>query len=425
MNTERKTILLTGGRAPATLELARLFDEAGHCVVVAESLPAHLCRVSRAVARSYLVPPPRQQEKEYIEELCRIAEREKADLLVPTCEEVFFVAKGRERLRHYVEPFVESLEELRIWHDKAAFVRLAEQAGFSVPQTRSVISAAGLLEALQDVEPGKSVVLKPAFSRFSSRVHILRRCLPRKDWYTASELPAIREGETWLVQEFIAGRQLCSYAVAREGRLALYADYATTFTAGQGASISFSFADHPGVRTFVEKMVGLRRFTGQIAFDFIETRTGELYPIECNPRLTSGIHLFRGKREAAEAFFGGRGAGGEHDGNDNNEALEKPERATLPVQAEKQPVVVPSANASAALSMAMLFYVLPSLRSWREGRRWLGEFLKSRDVVFRWSDPLPAFEQLRLLWILADMKRKTGMSMIECSTSDIEWNGDE
>lgn len=75
--------------------------------------------------------------------------------------------------------------------------------------------------------------------------------------------------------------------------------------------------------------------------------------------------------------------------------------------------------------MAMLFYGLPSLRSWREGRRWLGEFLKSRDVVFRWSDPLPAFEQLRLLWILADMKRKTGMSMIECSTSDIEWNGDE
>lgn len=57
--------------------------------MVAESLPAHLCRVSRAVARSYLVPPPRQQEKEYIEELCRIAEREKADLLVPTCEEVF------------------------------------------------------------------------------------------------------------------------------------------------------------------------------------------------------------------------------------------------------------------------------------------------------------------------------------------------
>ncbi|MEJ8544273.1 ATP-grasp domain-containing protein [Brevibacillus borstelensis] len=416
MNTEKKTILLTGGRAPATLELARLFDQAGHRVVVAESLPAHLCRVSRAVARSYRVRPPRLQENEYIEELCRIAEREKADLLIPTCEEVFFVAKGRERLRHHVEVLVESLEELRIWHDKGAFVRLAEQAGFSVPRTSAASSARELREALHAVEPGKSVVLKPAFSRFSARVHILRRTLSKKDWFLPYELPSIKEGETWLVQEYVEGRQLCSYAVAREGRLSLYADYATTFTAGRGASISFSFANHPGVRRFVETMVRLRRFTGQIAFDFIETQAGELYPIECNPRLTSGIHLFRGKKEAADAFFAGGKAGGEHAERENDGEQDK--------CIEAKPVLVPSGSAAAALSMAMLVYGLPSIRSWREGKRWLGEFFRSRDVVFRWGDPLPALEQLRLLWTLAALKRKTGMSMVECSTSDIEWNGE-
>ena len=37
-------------RAPATLELARVFRRAGHRVVMAESLPWHLSRPSRAVA---------------------------------------------------------------------------------------------------------------------------------------------------------------------------------------------------------------------------------------------------------------------------------------------------------------------------------------------------------------------------------------
>jgi hypothetical protein len=59
-------ILLTGGRAPATLEIARAFHRAGHIVFMAESLPGHLSAPSNAVARDFLVPPPRQQMRAFL-----------------------------------------------------------------------------------------------------------------------------------------------------------------------------------------------------------------------------------------------------------------------------------------------------------------------------------------------------------------------
>lgn len=58
MITEPRNILITGGRAPVALELARLFKAAGHRVYAAESAKYHLCRVSSAVEASFRVPSP-------------------------------------------------------------------------------------------------------------------------------------------------------------------------------------------------------------------------------------------------------------------------------------------------------------------------------------------------------------------------------
>lgn len=46
------------------------------------------------------------------------------------------------------------------------------------------------------------------------------------------------------------------------------------------------------------------RFTGQIAFDFIEESDGTIRAIECNPRATSGITLFDVTGDLPIAFFG-------------------------------------------------------------------------------------------------------------------------
>lgn len=317
-------------------------------------------------------------------------EQEKSDLLIPTCEEIFHVSRGLDRLGCVGRVLAEGIESLRPLHDKWMFGKLASEAGATVPRTIWAETEEQMREALKNASG--PLVLKPVYSRFASRVRI------EQDPASAAKgaLPAISRQQPWLVQEFIRGRQLCSYAVAHQGQLALYADYETIHTAGKGASIFFSYANHHRVREFVSRFVKLRGISGQVAFDFIEDEGGRLYVLECNPRLTSGIHLFAGQPEAAEAFFG-----------------------------ESGEVVVPRGNRSFMLGLAMVGFGLPAVRNAAEGRRWLRDFRKSRDVVWNSSDPLPFFQQARMLADLAMMSFRTGKSMAECSTSDIEWNGEE
>lgn len=390
MNT-KQSVLLTGGRAPATLELARLLGSAGHRVIVAESARRHLCQHSRYVERSYQVPPPRQQPDAYIEKLCEIMQRERIDLLIPTCEEIFYVSRGRDRLLDFGEVLVEGIDVLRSLHDKWLFAEMAREVGALVPQTVRVQSPAQLREAM--LQARGPVVLKPVYSRFAAHVQIVA---DPSSVAGQSTLPEPTGRQPWLVQPFIKGKQVCSYAVARDGQLTLYADYETTHTAGQGASIHFAYLAHPQVRDFVSRFVQRHTFSGQIAFDFIENEQGELYVIECNPRLTSGVHLFTGQQEAATAYFSNRGK-----------------------------TVVPAGKQACMLGMAMLTYGLLGMTNGEKAKRWVSDLLSARDVLFRRDDPRPFFDQFSMLADLAWQSFRTRKSMIACSTSDIEWNGEE
>ncbi len=143
-----KRVLLTGGRAAAALELARLFRGAGWRVVVAESLRWNPSRWSRAVARSYVVPWPNRDPDAYIDALLRVVRRERIDLLIPTCEEIFYVAKGRDRLAPHCRVFTENIETLRRLHSKWLFVQTALGHGLPVPPTTLLTSPNAARQAL-------------------------------------------------------------------------------------------------------------------------------------------------------------------------------------------------------------------------------------------------------------------------------------
>jgi hypothetical protein len=59
-------MLITGGRVPATLELARTFHKAGHTVFMAESLHGHLSQPSNAIEPNFIVPAPRQEKEAFL-----------------------------------------------------------------------------------------------------------------------------------------------------------------------------------------------------------------------------------------------------------------------------------------------------------------------------------------------------------------------
>ena len=171
-----KHILLTGGRAPVTLDLARKFAQNGHRVSVAESIPLYLCRYSKWVRQCYTVPPPNTEPEAYVSALIEIIRAGKIDLLIPTCEEVFFVSQGLEHLREHCAVLAAPIEQMRRLHSKWDFIQTAHCHGLPVPETHLLTSHDDVQRFLAHNE--QPFVLKPVFSRFATKAHVFDEARP-------------------------------------------------------------------------------------------------------------------------------------------------------------------------------------------------------------------------------------------------------
>ncbi len=393
------TVLLTGGRAPCTLELARALHAAGHRVLVAESARYHLCRVSRAVERNFRVPAPNEDKEAFLAAVETIVVDERVDVFIPTCEEIFYVAYGLVRLGRHCKVWAAPLEQLGELHDKWRFVRLAARLGLSVPPSTLIQTREQWLAYAGGEQLDEEIVMKPAYSRFASRVLFVDKACtsPGKQRRLAEVLSALSPAAPWLAQRRIYGRHLCTYSLAYEGELVAHTAYPCRYRVGQGATVYFEPTEHEGALRWVRTLVQAIGFTGQIAFDFIEAEDGELYALECNPRATSGIHLFGADGRLAQAFL-------------QPDALRDAGRMLVPEQASRS-----------MLTAAML------AAGWSGNGGfggWLKAIASARDVVFSRKDMKPAFEQLRVLLELWRTGRRHGISLAEAATIDMEWNGD-
>ncbi|MBL8102629.1 MAG: ATP-grasp domain-containing protein, partial [Anaerolineales bacterium] len=349
---------------------------------MAESLRGHLSQPSNAVKAHFVVPAPRQETEAFLAALKKIIEENQVEVLIPTCEEVFHIAKGLGELPCRV--FTEPLKNLDVYHNKWKFVINALDNHLRVPETMLVQHEDDLLHSYAQ---WRGVVLKPVYSRFASRTLILPSL--------QQALSTLKFDSPWIAQEFIPGQQFCSYSVCQNGRITAHAVYPTVFTAGQGATVAFQSVQHAAifewVRTFVERF----HVTGQMAFDFIQSPDGKVHALECNPRATSGLHLLTPNPQFVESFLN-------HD----------------------MPCVTPYANTSRMLGTAMLAYGLPASITHGNFRAWLNTFLHSDDVLLDYHDLLPFLLQLRSILAYMNLGRRKGITALQASTFDIEWNGE-
>jgi glutathione synthase/RimK-type ligase-like ATP-grasp enzyme len=385
-------ILLTGGRAPVALDLARLFRGAGHTVFMAESRDPILSHASRAIERHFQVPPPNRDVDAYGRALGAIARDHSIDLLIPTCEELFHVSRARDHLPASCRVPVEPIDRLGALHNKWTFNQDARGIGLPVPDTRLVHTAA---EAIAAARAYGACVIKPAYSRFA--VSVLFADGGRRDAARIAKLP-FDGARPWLVQRRVVGTEYCSWSFAVNGVVKAHCVYDHAFTAGAGAGICFQAIEQPAIERWVHDFVRARSFTGQIAFDFIIASDGQPYALECNPRSTSGIHLFQ-----------------QDDGLDV--AFADPDAVT-------RPVAPPPGRLAMISAAAMCVYGLPTLTSLSRAREWVRIVRTARDAL---NDPMnerPLRRQLQAMYSLWKDARRDGTSILEASTADIEWNGE-
>ena len=369
-------VLVTGARAPVALEIARSFAAHGWRVHLADSVPATAARWSRPGVPVHRLPPPRTRFAAFRAELAGLAERIGAKLIVPTCEEVFYVAAAALP----VPVFAPLLAILRELHSKQRFIALARDAGLDVPETRLVTDRADLAVLDRD-----RIVLKPEFSRFAAAA------LVRPSARAVARLRPTPD-HPWVAQAFVAGEELCLWSAARAGRVVAHALYRPSLRHGRSAAYAFEAVDWPPARAIAERVAAVTGMTGHLAFDLIRTPDGRAVPIECNPRAVSGVHLFADDT-LARAILG--------------------EPQASPVAGTRRHLA--PAMALMGLPRALARGTLPSfLATWRAGEDAMG---RPGD---RWPDAGAVLDAARFAALgLTRLRSPTRQT-----TADIEWNGE-
>jgi predicted ATP-grasp superfamily ATP-dependent carboligase len=398
-------ILITSSRAPVALELIRAFGRAGHRVYATDTMRWTVGSHSRYLAQHIVTPPPRYDSDGFAAALLHVTRRAQIDWLIPTSEEVFFVARHYQQLAARTRVFSQPLDMLDSLHHKQRFQMRCAALGIRTPRTALVRDTAELYAALPCFP---DFLLKPAYSRFATQ--IITNCGPRAG-QIALEHCRPTPAQPWLIQEFIAGESVCSYSTLHSGHVTAHCAYITPRKVNHGSGVQFESVDGAETLAIVRRIGAELGYTGQLSLDFIQGETG-LYLLECNPRSTSGVHLIE-----SSALLGG---------------LTDP----------RQPTWVEPAGRRGQLALALLASGPerprnpdPSIRLDPEGKGnpdegragWptlLRDLAQVRDVVFDRADPLPALIQLRAALTFAAISRRKRIGLVAAMTEDIEWNGE-
>lgn len=373
-----QTVLLTLGRLPKALELARAFASAGWRVVIAEPFAWHVSRLSRAVDRTLTVTAPAVDRAQYLDDLLEVIVEERIDLIVPVSEETMHVAALHGRLPLGVEIYCPSQADLLQLHDKFAFIRRAERHGLPVPTTFRADTEEA--EALASAGPH---VIKPIFSCSGKGVTINRAAQPLAPENRSSNL---------IVQDFVPGQVLSSFSIAENGRRVITALYKGTVMSGT-VSVAFERVDHAtAAHRWIDDFIAAEKYSGFISFDLVVANDGRVLAIECNPRVTSGIH-FLDERDLVAAML-------------------SPQTAP-PVRFKTQ-------------TRFQQFY--PCLTETQKSvfqrsnvKQNAKNLISSRDVIWQASDPLPFLFMPATSYQILRMAIFEGLSFGEAATRDIEW----
>lgn len=270
-------MLLTLGRLPVSLHLARALHAQGFRVIVAEPFRFHLCRLSKAVDKSIQVVAPTIDLEAYLSSLQRIITEEDVSLVIPVSEEVMYVAALKNQLPAGVRMLCMDQQTLVQLHDKYEFFQLAQRHGVPVPQTfkaDSVLSGTANLMA--------DIVVKPRLSCSGMGVCYLS---------SAKRLTPMQKNDKYIVQQRMTGAACCSFSIAANGVVMHTVCYRSLEMSGS-VSVSFEYLPVPArIAESVNAIVKATAYTGMISFDFMADEKGEWRAIECNPRATSGLHF--------------------------------------------------------------------------------------------------------------------------------------
>jgi predicted ATP-grasp superfamily ATP-dependent carboligase len=369
-----QSVLLTLGRLPKGLDIARSFHRAGWRVIIADPARDHLARASNHVAKTYRVPPPATERGPYLNALRDIINREAINLVVPISEEIMYLSLLADDVDF--KPLILSMTSdlIHRTHDKGAFIELCQKINLTVPETARSDSD----DALNIARSG-AFIIKPIHSCAGDSVSLHEQ---------GATFPAESDR---LVQRRVIGAEVSTCSLARNGKRQATSIYRGTLMGGTVA-VGFERIEIEAIEHWVDHFIQSTKWTGFISFDFIIDQAGTPYAIECNPRTTSGLHFFE-TEDLAHAIL-----------DDTHMIRFRPERRMMQFWSCMEELQKGFGNA-------------------QKTRAALQHLILHRDVTWALRDPLPL---LTMPWTARDIIKaahRDGVPFGIAATRDLVWTG--
>ena len=374
----RRTVLVSGLAHTKGLHIAKTLGKAGHRVILAdlEEFGCSAAQWSCFISKFYTVPDfnSLDDSEAYIKGMINVAKTEKIDWYIPVshtktalCDSII-----KQRLAE-VNPRIKCLtfddpKLTAILDDKPLFLEECNKLNLKVPYFKKVRSLAEVREVAKKellLNSKSHYFLKPLFP------------VPEEDRLNFTPIPSdstefekflahyeskLNCDNPHLVNQFIKGKEFAANAIVSKGSLQAF-----QVCPCSPMQIDYDVTKHPEIKKWVEGFCKAKKITGCICLDFLEDDdSGEVYCIECNPRLHSCVVSYQMKPNLEAAIRG---------------AME--DQFQLPT---------PSEPPASSEHVYWLYNEIAKLGLFQQG---IGEFIytlmNGRDAVFEASDPWPFF----------------------------------
>ena len=283
------SVVVTNAKSRIAYNVVRSLGQKGLEVFVADFVPRSMSASSRYSAGHFVYPSPFRNPELFLDCLATELPRLRADVLIPTFEETFLIAKHKARLEPLVAMALPDYEQILIAHNKDRWEQIARRIGIPVP---GAVSA----DVLRAGKVGASTFRYPVFIkpkqgggawgiREVASPGELERLLGESAWDD-------KPWDRFFVQEKVHGETHCVAMLFNRGQLRATVAYRQLRdyppTGGQ-ATLRVSLRSEraeQAFRTLLEEL----RWHGPCQADFIiDSRSGEPFLIDVNPRLWGSL----------------------------------------------------------------------------------------------------------------------------------------
>jgi len=304
-------VLVTGGKMSKASAVARAVGRDGHKVFTAEIMPYKYChtRFCTYVSKHYVLPRPTVQPEQWTAAIQAIVREQSIDLIIPCTAPVESSAYAhlREHLPAHVRVFAFDGATSDELDNKYTFNQALVKAGLACPLTAKMECTEDAVEFFRhreesgEAKDGKQFIVKPAVYDPKARTEILFLPITDKEkqlQYLRSR--NARKDVPYVIQELLVAPEYGSFAIFNNGAL-------TGFEFFESAASCLMYKQFKGKQydAAIELSRGLGKamnLTGQLTLDLMHTASGDLVPIECNPRIHSAVCTLEGHKNLGAAY---------------------------------------------------------------------------------------------------------------------------